>query len=341
MTGGSTKGIGLALISSASFSTSGAFARSLAGAHWSPAAVVVARCLLAAVFLAIPAYRELRGRWWILRKNSALIVAYGSIPIAACQLSYFNAVGHLAVGIALLLEYLGIVLVVGYLWLKGQRPRRLTVIGSIVALIGLAFVIDLFGSHRFDMIGLAWGLVAAVGLAVFFILSSQEGEGLPPSVLACGGALVGGTLILVVGLLGIAPLHATTEQVVLAGQATIWAVPVVGLAAISFAIPYVVGIRATRMLGPKLSSFISLTEVIFATLFAWAMLGELPTAIQLVGALIIVAGVTLVRLDELGQTERSPTAREGAAAECEARAGRNKKPRGWAYESRARSASAE
>lgn len=306
MTTPGTKGIGLALLSSASFSTSGSFARALAGAHWSPAATVVARCLLAAVLLAIPAYRELRGRWWLAKKHAALILAYGSIPIAACQLAYFNAVGHLAVGIALLLEYLGIVLVVGYLWFKGQRPRRLTVIGSAVALVGLALVIDLFGSHHFDLIGLAWGLVAAVGLAVFFILSSLEageGEGLPPSALACGGGIVGGILILVAGLAGIAPLHATTEAVELAGHHTSWLVPVIGLAAIAFAIPYVVGITATRLLGPKLSSFISLTEVIFATLFAWSMLGELPTSTQLIGAIVIVAGVTLVRLDELARDE--------------------------------------
>jgi hypothetical protein len=39
--------------------------------------------------------------------------------------------------------------------------------------------------------------------------------------------------------------------------------------------------------------------VAFAVLFAWLMLGELPTAIQLVGGVFIVGGVILVRLDEL------------------------------------------
>jgi drug/metabolite transporter (DMT)-like permease len=48
-----------------------------------------------------------------------------------------------------------------------------------------------------------------------------------------------------------------------------------------------------------MSSFIGLTEVLFAVLFAWVLLAELPTAMQLVGGLLILAGVTLVRIDEL------------------------------------------
>ena len=55
------------------------------------------------------------------------------------------------VGVALLLEYLGVVLVVGWLWLRhGQRPRRLTVAGAVAALAGLVLVLDLTGSARLD-----------------------------------------------------------------------------------------------------------------------------------------------------------------------------------------------
>jgi len=47
-----------------------------------------------------------------------------------------------------------------------------------------------------------------------------------------------------------------------------------------------------------------LTEVVFAVLVAWALLGELPTSVQLVGGLAIVVGVALVRADE-GRTVRT------------------------------------
>ncbi|GAP56352.1 conserved hypothetical protein [Arthrobacter sp. Hiyo6] len=43
----------------------------------------------------------------------------------------------------------------------------------------------------------------------------------------------------------------------------------------------------------------SLTEVLFAVIWAWLLLGELPGPIQLLGGLLIVGGVVLVRVDEL------------------------------------------
>jgi drug/metabolite transporter (DMT)-like permease len=59
------------------------------------------------------------------------------------------------------------------------------------------------------------------------------------------------------------------------------------------------------MLGPTLASFVGLTEVMFAVLVAWFLLDELPTGVQLAGGVLIVAGVALVRVDELRST-RSP-----------------------------------
>ena len=62
-------------------------------------------------------------------------------------------------------------LVVGWLWLRhGQRPRRLTVTGAVTAIAGLAMVLDLAGSARIDPVGVMWGLLAAVGLAIYFLL---------------------------------------------------------------------------------------------------------------------------------------------------------------------------
>jgi len=66
---------------------------------------------------------------------------------------------------------------------------------------------------------------------------------------------------------------------------------------------------AARALGSKVASFASLTEVLFAVIWAWLLLGELPGPIQLLGGLLIVGGVVLVRLDEL----RTPSGAGGAA----------------------------
>ena len=108
-------GLGIALVSAAAFATSGAFGKSLLVGGWSPGAVVTLRITLAALVLLGPALWSLRGRWQALRRNAWVVVGYGLTGVAGCQLAYFNAVTHLSVGVALLLEYLAPVLIVGWL----------------------------------------------------------------------------------------------------------------------------------------------------------------------------------------------------------------------------------
>ena len=111
----------------------------------------------------------------MLRRNLGMVAIYGLVAIAGCQVFYFNAVQHLSVGVALLLEYMGIILVVGWLWLRsGQRPRRLTIAGSVAAVVGLVLVLDLAGDTQIDLVGVLWGLGAAVGLAVLLRAVGQE-----------------------------------------------------------------------------------------------------------------------------------------------------------------------
>ncbi|WP_117208778.1 EamA family transporter [Allorhizocola rhizosphaerae] len=306
-------GLGLALLSSASFGTSGSFARSLTDAGWSSGAAVAARVGVAALILAIPAAIAMRGRWGALWRSLGTVSGYGLIAVAGCQVAFFNAVQTLSVGVALLLEYLGLILVVGWMWLRhGQRPRRLTVAGSVVAVAGLAFMLDLAGETRLDLTGVLWGLGAAFGLATYFVLSSKVDSELPPVTFASAGMSIGAIALLAAGALGALPMHATTATVDFAGQRVHWLVPIIGLSLVAAAVAYVAGIGAARRLGARLASFVGLTEVAFAVLFAWLMLGQLPTWMQFAGGALIVAGVVLVRMDERAEGEPAPAAKPAA-----------------------------
>ena len=170
-------GLALALLSAATFGTSGTFGSALIEAGWSPAAAVTARISLSALLLTVPAVLQLRGRWALLRRDAVPVAMFGLIAVAGCQLFYFNAIQRLPVGVALLLEYLGVLLVVGWLWLRhGQRPRRRTVAGTVAALAGLALVLGVTGHVRIDPLGVMWGLLAAVGLAIYFLISAATGQ---------------------------------------------------------------------------------------------------------------------------------------------------------------------
>jgi drug/metabolite transporter (DMT)-like permease len=293
-------GIGIGLLSAAAFGTSGTFGTSLIGAGWSPVAAVVARVSIAALVLTVPALLQLRGRWAALRRHAWRTTGFGLVGVAACQVCYFNALERMPVGIALLLEYLGVVMIVAWLWLRhGQRPRLLTVTGGIAALGGLALMLNLTGAGGISVVGVIWGLLAAVSLAVYFFLSSSvTGEPLPPVVMTWGSMIVGAVALAFVGVTGMMPLRFSGAEVTLFGDQVSWIVSVLGLSVIAAALAYVAGIGAARRLGAKLASFVAMAEILFAVLFAWVLLGQVPTATQFAGGALILCGVVLVRLDE-------------------------------------------
>jgi drug/metabolite transporter (DMT)-like permease len=293
-------GLGIALFSSAVFGLSGSFAKALLESGWSPGAAVTARLTGAALILAIPAFLALRGRWHQLRDNWITIGLFGLIGVAACQLFYFNAVARLSVGVALLLEYLAPVLIVLWLWgASRKRPRVWTFGGTVLSLAGLVLVLDLTGTVKVDIVGVLWGLAAAVCLAIYFFITAKENDTLPPIVLASAGLLVGAVVMWLAAATGLLPMAFSTADTRLGPWIAPWWAALGGLVLLATVLAYVSGIMAARALGSKVASFVSLTEVLFAVIWAWLLLGELPGAIQLLGGVLIVAGVVLVRLDEL------------------------------------------
>lgn len=301
-------GLGLALLSAATFGTSGAFAATLLQAGWTPGAAVTVRVVTAALALTVPALVVLRRRRARLAPALRSVTAYGLVGVAGCQLAYFSAVQRLSVAVALLLEYSGVLLVVAWLWVRrGVRPRSLTVVGGLAAVAGLALVLDVAGNRQVDAVGVLWGAAAAVGLAVYFVLSAGTEDALPPIVVAWGGLTVGGVALLAAAAAGALPLAAPRTDVTLLETEMSWLVPVLGLSLVAAVVAYVAGIAGARLLGAKLASFVGFTEVLFAVVFAWLLLDQVLTAPQLVGCVLVIAGIALVRVDEL-RTPRAAAA---------------------------------
>jgi len=292
-------GLVLALVSAGAFGLSGPLAKALIESGWSPAAAVTLRSLVAAVVLLGPALHALQGRWHLLRQNARLLVFYGIVPVAGTQLAYFTAVSHMQVAAALLIEYVAPVAVVGWLWLRhGQRPTRLTVGGGLVCLAGLVLVLNLVSGAQLSAVGVASALLAMVGCAVYFVVNASTDNGLPPMVLAAGGLLVGGVTLLVAGGLGLVSWHVAAANVTLGGTGVPWWVPVLLLGTVTAAFAYVTGIEASRRLGSRLSSFVALTEVLASLGWSWWLVGQVLLAVQWWGAVLVLAGVVVVKLGE-------------------------------------------
>lgn len=295
----SRNGLIFALLSAATFGVSGPFAKSLIESGWSPGGAVFARVAGGALVMMVIAVAT---QWPRLRQVGAhtrTVLLYGVFAISGVQLCFFNAVQHLSVGVALLLEYLAPIIVIGWVWItKGARPSVQTLLGAAVALIGAAVVIDVFGSAEISAVGVAWGLAAAACLAVYFVISERADGDLHPVVLAASGLTVSALVIGALGLVGILPLEFSASNAVVAEHSVgVW-LPVVVLVLVSTVIAYLTGIAAITLLGPTIGSLVALTEVLCAVVAAWILVGESVTALQAVGGASIIAGLVLARLGQ-------------------------------------------
>lgn len=294
------RGLGLlvGLAASAAFATSGPFVKPLLESGWTPGGAIIVRLSIGAVLLAVPtliALRRARNGWRTVVENWRWIVAFGVMGVAAPSTLYFLAVERLPVAVALLVEYTGPLLLIGWTWLRTRRmPRPGVLVGASLAMFGLVAVLDLTGSLQLDTVGLMFAAGSAIGNASYFALSARP-LSIPPVAMAGIGMVVGAVVVIVIGATGILAVRMPFGEVtLLETQVPTW-VPLLVVGAVPTAVAYGVSVISVRMLGERVASFVGLSEVIFAVLLAWFLLGEQPTLMQSIGAVGVVTGVAIVR----------------------------------------------
>ncbi|MCX2955148.1 EamA family transporter [Lentzea sp. NEAU-D7] len=295
-----SKSMGLiaAAVSFISFGTSGAFVKPLLEAGWSPAAAVTARALAAGLVLLPFVLVLMRGRWSLLLQARWPVLGMGLVGVAVTQVLYFAAIQRIPVATALLIEFLAPLLLVGFTWAVSRRtPAPVVLIGSVLAVGGLVLVIGPGAIQAVDPIGLAAACGAAIGCSVYFVIAARPNNGLPPVALAGAGLLLAVPVLALVGATGLLPFTATFGDVPLFGTPAPWWVPLLVVAVVGTALAYASGITASGILGSRLASFIALLEVVSASLFAWLLLGEGLSPLQLLGGLLILGGIASVRAE--------------------------------------------
>jgi drug/metabolite transporter (DMT)-like permease len=294
---GRAGGLAIGLLSAATFGLSGSFGHALLDDGWSPAALVAARVGGAFLVLLVPCLLVLRRTGLPSLRQSGRLVVYGIVAVAGAQLFYFSALQYLSVGVALLLEYLAPVVLIGWRWAHGDRPTPAIGIGAGLALVGMALVLDVRHGLTVSAIGVAYGLGAMLCLAGYFLLAETKAgsEAIPPLLLTTAGTGVGALVLLAVGATGLLPLAASTGPTTLAGATVPWWVPMSLLIVVSAVIAYLTGVVAVRRLGSAIASFVALTEVLFAVVFAALLLGQIPSAGQVLGGVLVVAGIVAVQ----------------------------------------------
>ncbi len=71
--------------------------------------------------------------------------------------------------------------------------------------------------------------------------------------------------------------------------------PVIALGVVATAVAYTLGIMGIARLRPRFASLVGLSEVMFAVLAAWVLLGEAITPAQAIGGAVVLVGLALAR----------------------------------------------
>ncbi|QEO13343.1 EamA family transporter [Agromyces intestinalis] len=290
-------GILLGLGAGLAFGAGGAIVKPLFEAGWSPGAAVFARIVVGATLLVVPGLIALRFDLRPLWRAKWTVLLYGLVAVAGVQLAFYASLERIPVSMSLLIEYLAPVALVLFVWVRTRRvPQRIVLAGSLLSVVGLVLVIGP-GGGPMDPLGIAFAFIAMIGVCVYYAIGERAGDQLPPIALAAAGFVVGGIALGVAGLTGLLPMRATFGEVDFLGGTAPWFVPLLVVGVISTAFAYVAGIAAIGILGARLAAFLGLSEVVFAGIVGWILLGEALGPLQLVGGVFILAGIVCVRLE--------------------------------------------
>jgi drug/metabolite transporter (DMT)-like permease len=231
----------------------------------------------------------------------------GLIGVAGTQVAYFAAITRIPVSTALLIEYLSPLVLVGIVWVRTRRPPRVVVfIGSALAIGGLVLTIGPGSLGGGDGLGFIFAFIAMLGVVGYYLIAARPSNGLPPVAFASAGLLLGSLVLGVVGAVGVLPLSANFGAVPMGSAQVPWWVPLGLVALVGTAFAYVASIIASERLGSRLMSFVGLLEVVFASVFAWLLIGETLTLVQIFGGVLILGGIALVRMEREADVPLEP-----------------------------------
>ena len=252
-----------------------------------------ATALIAGVILAITN----RSAFKVQKKEWPRLIGFGIVGVALMQWAYSMAVANLQVGIALLIEYTAIVWVpIVAMILYREKVRRRIWLGVALVLGGLVVVSNL-NLDNLNPVGVAFAFLASATLTVYFIMGERT-----QATRDTMSTLFYSMSISVVFWLVFSPWwqfdwSSYGGDVSLGGNLSEFELPVwvllIWLGVMGSFVPMMLSYKALTHLSATGVGIASTAETVFAFIFGLLWLGELITTNQLLGGLLIIAGIVV------------------------------------------------
>ncbi len=241
------------------------------------------------------------GKLRLTRRELPYLLLFGVGGLAFVQWFYFLAIHRLAIGIALLIEYLAPLLVALWAHFAYHDPVRRRIWAALgLALFGLALIVNIFGGGgSLSTTGIVFALGGALAYALYVLLAEHVVGGRDPVSLLAWGFLFTSCFWAVLVPWWSFPGHALTRHTSLLGNLQSVHLPIWALAAwmivLGTIVPFFLLVSALRHLSATRVGIVAMLEPVAGALVAWAWLGESLAGVQLVGAGVVLAAIVLAQ----------------------------------------------
>ena len=224
-------------------------------------------------------------------KDTLGLIVFGVFGMALCQYTYFKSIAIAGAGIATVLQYLAPSMIIIYLLARyGKRPSKGEIVSVILALVGTICLMgnDGLSFESFPLMVLVWGLLSAVGVAVYSIS--------PVDLLYKYGTLpIVGFGMLISGIVAAILFHQPYSYATWDVWTVVGCFNVVFLGTIVSFNAYIEGVKR---IGAVPGSILSSIEPISAAFFSWAFLGNEFSLLGLIGMAMIISTVVIIALEK-------------------------------------------
>ena len=290
----------MVLVAATLFGINGTVAKVALSSGLSSLRLTEARCAGAFVGLMLVVVLTRRRSLHIPRRELLRLALFGAIGVALVQLFYFLAIHRLAIAIALLIQYLGPVMVA--LWARTfghEHVRRRIWLALGLSLTGLTLMVQLWNGVALDGLGVLYALLSAVAYAAYLLMAERAVASRDPVSLMAWGFAFATLFWTIVQPWWSFPAHAVGETVSLQGSLSgvhlpVWAL-VLWVIVLGTIAPFTLVVGALRHVTATRAGITAMLEPVVATIVAWAWLRESLDPAQLAGAVVVLAALGLAQ----------------------------------------------
>lgn len=293
-------GYAMVLAAATLFGVNGAVSKVALSSGLSSLRLTEARCAGACAGLVLLAVLRRPGSLRLRHGEWPRLAVFGVLGVACVQLFYFLAINRLPIGIALLIEYLGPLLVA--IWARAfahEVVRRRIWAALGLSLTGLVLMVQLWSGGAVDGLGIAFALICAFVFAAYLLLAEHGVAGRDTASLLAWGFLFATLFWTVVQPWWSFPSTAVARTVPLQGHLAAWHLPVWALVlwvvVLGTIAPFSLIVAALRHVTATRVGVLAMLEPVVATAVAWLWLQESLAPVQVAGAAVVLTGILLAQ----------------------------------------------